>query len=116
MMAQVTLAYERGDRAALETLIIEFGEDPEAITGVDAASRMLKSTRRVAQLRRRLAEIEQELDGLRQAEIFHLMTAVEEAEVMGDNPLGELAAKLLLEISRRRVDLARYKSMGNRPD
>ena len=113
MMAQVNLAYERGDEAALEKLIIEFGEDPEAITGVDAASRMLKSARRIAQLRRRTAEIEQELDGIREAEIFQLMTAVEEAEAMGDNPLAELAAKLLQELSRRRIVLGKYKSMGD---
>lgn len=112
MMALVNLAYERGDQAALEKLIVEFGEDPEAITGVDAASRMLKSTRRIAQLRRRMAEIEQELDGFREAEIFQLMTAVEEAEAMGDNPLGELAATLLKEIARRRFALGKYKSVG----
>jgi len=109
MMAQVNLAYERGDQAALEKLIIEFGEDPEAITGVDRESRMLKSTRRIAQLRRRVAEIEQELDGLREAEIFQLMTAVVEAEAVGDNPLGELAAKLLQELSKRRIVLRKYK-------
>ena len=112
LMAQVNLAYERGDQAALEKLIIEFGEDPEAITGVDAASRMMKATRRIAQLRRRMAEIEQELDDQRQAEIFHLMSAVEEAEAMGDNPLGELAAKLLQELSRRRIVLGRLNISG----
>lgn len=112
MMAQVNLAYERGDQVALEKLISEFGEDPEAITGVDAASRTIKSTRRIAQLRRRMAEIELELDGLRQAEIFQLMTAVEEAEAMGDDPLDELAAKLLQEIARRRVALARFNISG----
>ncbi len=105
MMALVNLAYERGDQAALEKLIVEFGEDPEAITGVDAASRMLKASRRIAQLRRRMNEIEQELDGLREAEIFQLMTAVEEAEALGDDPLGELAAALLKEISGRRSAL-----------
>jgi len=109
MMAQVNLAYERGDQAALEKLIIEFGEDPEAITGVDAASRMLKSTRRIVQLRRRMAEIEQELDDLREAEIFNLMTAVAEAEALGENPLGDLAAKLLQELSKRRLALGKGK-------
>jgi len=107
MMAQVNLAYERGDQAALEKLIVEFGEDPEAITGVDEASRMLKAARRIAQLRRRMAEIELELEGLRQAEIFQLMTAVAEAEDTGDNPLGELAEQLLQEISRRRLALGK---------
>jgi len=110
MMVQLNLAYERGDQVAIEKLMIEFGEDPEAITGVDAAARLMKSTRRVAQLRHRIAEIEQELDGLRQAEIFHLMTTVEEAEAMGDNPLGKLSAKLLQEISLRRNALRIYKS------
>ena len=112
MMAQVNLAYERGDQAALEALIIGFGEDPEAITGVDAASRMLKANRRIAQLRRRMAEIDQDLDELQQAEIFQLMTAVEEAEALGENPLGELSAKLLQELSRRRLALAKYNYTG----
>ena len=112
MMAQVNLAYEHGDQAAIEKLIIEFGEDPEAITGVDAASRMLKSTRRIAQLRRRMAEIERELDDIREAEIFQLMTAVVEAEALGDNPLGELASKLLQELSRRRIALANDNIAG----
>ncbi len=112
MMAQVNLAYERGDQAALEKLIIEFGEDPEAITGVDAASRVLKSNRRIAQLRRRMAEIELELDALRDAEIFQLMSAVVEAEALGENPLGDLAAKLLQELAKRRIALGKYKATG----
>ena len=68
---------------------------------------MLKAARRIAQLRRRMAEIELELEGLRQAEIFQLMTAVAEAEDTGDNPLGELAEQLLQEISRRRLALGK---------
>ena len=112
MMVQVNLAYERGDQTALEKLIIDFGEDPEAITGVDAASRMMKATRRIAQLRRRMGEIELELEGLRQAEIFHLMSTVAEAEAMGGNPLEELAGKLLQELSRRRVALGKYQGNG----
>jgi hypothetical protein len=103
MMAQVNVAYERGDQAALEKLIFEFGEDPEAISGVDIVSRTLKSTRRIAQLKRRMNEIEQELDSLRDTEIFQLMTTVVEAEAMGENPLAEMAAKLIKDIFNRRV-------------
>ncbi len=110
LMAQVNLAYERGDQAALEKLIVEFGVDPEAIEGVDEASRIVKSKRRIAQLRRRMDEIAQELDTLRQAEIFHLMYTVEEAEAMGDNPLAELAAQLLKEISRRRIAFGKIRN------
>jgi cell division protein FtsB len=108
LMAKVNLAYELGDLVALENLISEFGSDPEAITGVDTASRLIKSTRRIDQLRRRMSEIDQELDELQQAEIFQLMTAVEEAEAMGEDPLSELAEKLIQEIARRRVVLSKY--------
>ena len=113
LMAQVNLAYERGDQAALEKLIVEFGEDPEAIEGVDVASKTIKTTRRIAQLRRRMVEIEQELDDLRQAEIFHLMYTVEEAESIGETPLSELAAQLLKEISRQRDALKNINPGGS---
>lgn len=105
MMAQVNLAYERGDQAGLEKLIVEFGEDPEAIEGVDLASKTIKATRRISQLRRRMAEIENELDTLREAEIFNLMSTVQDAEAMGENPLGEMAKQLLQEIAKRRIAL-----------
>ena len=105
LMAQVNLAYERGDQQALELLITEFGEDPEAIEGVDLPSRIIKATRRIAQLRRRMLEIDQELNALRRAEIFHLMTTVEDAECMGENPLNELAHQIIQEIASRKREL-----------
>ena len=54
LMAQVNIAYGRGDRQAIEKLIKEYGQDPEAITGGDVASR-------IAQLRRRLSEAQQQI-------------------------------------------------------
>ena len=59
-----------------------------------------------------MAEIEQELDGLRQAKIFHLMSTIEEAVAIRDNPLSELAAQLLQEISRQRVALEKFNISG----
>jgi hypothetical protein len=43
MFAQVNLAYERGDQQAIEKLVLEFGQDPEAISGGDVASRIVKA-------------------------------------------------------------------------
>ena len=48
IMAKVNVAYAKGDLAAIEKLIIEFGQDPEAITGGDIASRLVKTIRRIA--------------------------------------------------------------------
>ncbi|MDP2200198.1 MAG: J domain-containing protein, partial [Sulfurimicrobium sp.] len=38
LMAQVNRAYEIGDQAAIEKLIVAYGQDPEAIGGADVAS------------------------------------------------------------------------------
>lgn len=105
LMAQVNRAYEIGDQEAIEKLIVEFGQDPEAIAGADVASRIVKAIRRIAQLRRRSKEIEGETKALQQSEIFQLKQTVEETEAMGGDPLGDLQKQLLKAISERRIQL-----------
>ncbi len=114
LMAQVNLAYESGNQQAIEKLILEFGQDPEAIAGEDVASRIVKAIRRIAQLRRRLNEIQQELETQKQAEIYQLKTTIEETEAMGGDPLGDLAQQLLQELSERkiRLEIAKHESQG----
>jgi hypothetical protein len=105
LMAAVNLAYERGDQRAIEKLIEEFGQDPEWIVGEDIGSRIVKAVRRNEQLRRRLDQIQQEMDALRKSEICQLKLNVEEAEAKGDDPLGQLAQQLMEEISARQMRL-----------
>ncbi len=103
LMAQVNIAYKTGDQHAIEKLIIEFGQDPEAITGEDVAARLVKTIRRIAQLRRRLNEARQELEAQEQTEIFQLRKTVEETEDLGGDPLGDLAMELMRELSERKI-------------
>jgi hypothetical protein len=105
LMTQVNLAYKRGDQPAIEKLIAEYGLDPEAITGEDIASRLVKAIRRIAQLRRRMSEVQQEMESMKQADIFQLKQTIEESEAMGGDPLGDLASQLMLEISERKIEL-----------
>ena len=105
LMAQVNVAYERGDQRAIEKLMLEFGQDPEAIAGEDVAARLVKAIRRIAQLRRRVSEIEQEMEMQEQSEIYQLKISVEEAEAMGGDPLGDLAQQLLQQLSEQRIRL-----------
>jgi len=105
LMAQVNLAYERGDQLAIEKLVAEYGQDPEAITGGDVASRIVKSIRRIAQLRRRMGEVQQQMDSMQQTEIFKLKQTIEETEAMGGDPLGDLAKQLMQELSERKIQL-----------
>ena len=104
-MAQVNLAYERGDLATIEKLIKEYGEDPEAIVGEDVASRIVKTIRRIAQLRRRLDELQLAIEAQRATEIFQLKQTIEDAEAKGKDPLGDLAQQLMLDMSERKTKL-----------
>ncbi len=105
LMAQVNLAYERGDLSAIEKLIREYGEDPEAVIGEDVASRIFKTIRRIAQLRRRLGELHQEVEAQQKNEICQLKRTIEEAERRGDDPLTDLTQQLMEQIAERKKRL-----------
>jgi hypothetical protein len=110
LMALVNLAYERGDQEAIEKLIEEYGQDPEAIVGEDVGSRIVKVIRRIAQLRRRLGEVQQEIEAHQKSELFTLRQTIEKAEAIGDDPLGDLAKHLTRQIIERRT---RMKATGH---
>ncbi|MFI3189830.1 molecular chaperone DnaJ [Crenothrix sp. D3] len=105
IMAKVNVAYAKGDQATIEKLIIEFGQDPEAITGGDIVSRLVKTIRRIAQLRRRATEVEQEITLLKQNELIELMTTITEAKALGGDPLADLAQQIMQQISERKIEL-----------
>jgi len=83
LMAQVNLAYERGDQKMIEKMIEDYTQDPDAITGDDMGARIVKAMRRIAQLRRRLNELQHEIEAEKKCEIFELRQRVESAEVIG---------------------------------
>jgi hypothetical protein len=105
MMAKLNVAYEQGDEASIEKLLVEFGHDPEAIQGDDVGARMIKVIRRIAQLRRRASEIILEREATQAGELFELMQTVIKAENLGGNPLSDLASQILAQISERKISL-----------
>jgi predicted nucleic acid-binding Zn-ribbon protein len=105
LMAELNLAYERGDLKAIKRLADEFGQDPEAVVGEDVGSRIVKAIRRIAQLRRRLDDLRAETAAHQQGEAFQLRQTIETAEANGDDPLGDLAWQLTKEIAAREAEL-----------
>ena len=114
LMAEVNCAYETGDQRAIEKLILEFGQDPEAIAGADVASRIVKAIRRIAQMRRRMDEVQQKLEAFQQSDIFRLKETIASTEAMGGDPLGDLTRQLMQELSERKIQLeiAKHQSSG----
>lgn len=105
MMAKVNRAYESGDLETIEKLIVEFGQDPEAIQGDDLGARMIKAIRRIAQLRSRAEEIDKQLSETRSHELYELMVTVQQAEALGSDPIGDLVQEILRQISERKIKL-----------
>lgn len=113
LMIKLNLAYERGDQQAIEKLVLEFiqdpgmqeVEDPELIADQGVELRVLKTVRRTGQLRRRMDEIQEELQEKKQSDIYKLKITIERAELRGGNPLGDLAEQLIQELSERRIRL-----------
>ncbi len=105
IMAKVNAAYSQGDKIAIEKLIKEFGQDPEAIIGNDIGARMVKVIRRIAQLRRRLTESEQEISDHKNTEMYELYLTVTKAEMLGGNPLGNIEKRVIQQISERKIYL-----------
>jgi hypothetical protein len=101
LMALVNIAYRRGDHRIVEKLVEEFGQDPDAIVGADIGSVIVKAIRRIAQLNRRLVEVQQEAEAWQSTEIFRLRQIVESAEATGADPLGDLAHQLKQKILER---------------
>ena len=108
LMSQINCAYEKGNQAEIEKIVSEFGLDPEAITGDDIGSQIVKSIRRIAQLKRRLGQLLGLIDEIKQSEIHELRTTVEEAELIGGDPLGDLAKQLMEEISVQRIEFETF--------
>ena len=113
LMIKLNLAYERGDQQAIENLVLEFIqdpvmqeiEDPELIADQGVELRVLTTIRRTGQLRRRMDEIQEELQEKTQSDIYKLKITIERAELRGGDPLGDLAEQLLQELAERRIRL-----------
>lgn len=105
IMSKLNVAYANGDLSSIETLLSEAGSDPEEIVGDDIASQLIRLIRRESQIKRRLAELESEMAAISSDEVFALWQSVQEAEAIGADPLGELAAQIEVKIAEKRVEL-----------
>jgi hypothetical protein len=100
LMTQANAAYSQGDAEALQRILDEFRSDPESIEGEGIGAELVRIIRQIAQAKKRLAAIEQDLSELRQSEIAQLKQDAEAAQQEGRDLLAELAA----DVHERIVD------------
>jgi len=101
----VSAAYAAGDEAALTRMLDGEAARPEAIVGDDTGARLVRTLRQIAQVRRRLAELDDLSRALEDDTMWLLFETVQTRKAKSEDPLGETAAALTAQISSARAQL-----------
>ncbi len=101
-MVKLNEAYKKQDEAALEALVAEWHESPDAVEGEGVESDLVRVIRQIASVKKRLETLSQIIDKLKASELGRLMAKREAAREAGRNLLQELAAELDREVADAR--------------
>jgi hypothetical protein len=99
LMAEANAAYERGDEAHLAKVLTAYECSPDNVEGEGPGPDLVRTIRRVSQIRSRLAEIEAELQELVRSELYQLKSRVEEAGKGGRDVFAEMVEKVEEQIA-----------------
>jgi hypothetical protein len=102
LMAKANEAYSRGDAEALQRILDEYSESSESFRGEGIGAELIRIIRQIAEAKKHIAAIEQELATLRASEIAKLRDDVEAAEKQGRDLLAELAVTVGEQVARAR--------------
>lgn len=105
-MAALNAAYRNGDFARMETLLRDYEQRPEAITGEDIGTKLIRLIRQAAQLEQHITATEEEIAALHASELYQLQQQIEAEEAQGRDALGQLAAQLQRQIATAQQVLA----------
>jgi hypothetical protein len=107
LMVAANEAYEQGDTAALERLLEEWRQSPEAVTGTGAAAELERTLRRIAQTEATIRRIDEELADLDASAMGWLRRRVEKAAREGWDLLAHMVRELDRQISEAQEELDR---------
>ena len=114
LMAEANRAYEIGDEARLRAILEEYESSPDAVFGDGAGAELVRVIRQIAQVRRRLVEIDEETKGVAESELSELKSRVDEGSRQGRDILNEMASAVNSRISERRDALGNISESGSK--
>ena len=107
LMAALSEAYAAGDASAIRRVVAGEAARPEAIIGGDIASRLIRTIRKVAQVRERLTELHQVTEALESDPLYRLFGEARLAwQDRAGDPLAEDEAGLRMQIASAGARLA----------
>ncbi len=97
-MARANRAYEESDEDGLRTLLQDWELRPESIAGETVGDKIVRTIRKIAQVRKGLDDVTAEITSLRNSDLYRLKAAVEKAERAGCDLLAEMASQVRQQI------------------
>ena len=94
LMAALNEAYARKDSVAMQGILEQWMESPEAVVGEGSAIELERVKRAVAQIKRKILDIERESSRISASEMYVTMVKVQDAERVGRDILSEMTAAL----------------------
>jgi len=94
LMAELNNAYADGNMEKLKQIFREWESSLESVVGDGVAMELVRTIRKIAQLKGRLSIIEEEVAEIKSSEMSKMMIRVQESEEKGIDLLGELSRKI----------------------
>ncbi len=98
-MAEANLAYENGDEAKLRSILADWETSPETVEGEGVGAELIRVIRKIAQIQRRLTEIETKSQQMCASDLYQLRAKANEAEIQGRDLLKEMAAQVETQVN-----------------
>lgn len=110
LMAEANLAYENGDEAKLRSILADWETSPDTVEGEGVGAELVRVIRKIAQIQKRLSEIESEFQQLNTSDLLQLRAKADEAEEQGRDLLKEMASQVERKIDAAKDRLASHEN------
>jgi hypothetical protein len=111
-MAKLNEAFERCDENMIREILRDWHASPDHVRGDDAAAELIRTIRRIAQIRKRLGAIQLEIIEVQRSDLYQMKRRVEDAQSKGRDLLAEMASQLNRDIESARYRLNRLEQVG----
>ncbi len=109
-MARANEAYRKGDEKALESILQEWKYSPDIVKGDGLEADLIRTLRKVAQVKARIAQIEEQIVELESGELYQLYQNVTKADAQGRDLLSEMALAVDVRIRAAAERLAQLRT------
>lgn len=106
LMAELNEAYAQRDVNRMREILREWDSSPDTVTGDGAGADLVRVIRTLAQIRRRIARIEEETRQVKASDVFGLMDDERKAREAGRDLLAEMATAVQSRVDQAKQQLS----------